>query len=361
MKRAAASLVLATVALAQQAPEYYRYAYRVWRQADPSLETDAATAGPTLGARADKVAAEAATYFAARKAYLDRLLARAEQDISALPSVADAAQTGNIPANYLTPQTNLVTGSINAIANDPDRGIQQLRQALERERTALAAITASLAEAQKTQDAAVQATTNAEQVRAKVAEDFQMFAASLKQSGEETGQAATAWANYYRALSDAVRGTAGGEAPAVSSAAPIPAPDVTVNNPAPTSSPGVTPVPLSRYVGAWTYPTVGAHYHGVQPASVDLVVREDNGQANGTLYARFVLPPGNADDPVVRFDFKGAFQNTRNQVFPLTTNNGAKGRVELIPGPAFNLIEINFITEDKRGTVKQANFLLVKK
>jgi len=90
-------------------------------------------------------------------------------------------------------------------------------------------------------------------------------------------------------------------------------------------------------------------------------VREENGRATGTLTARFKLPPGNTSDPVVQFDFEGAFQNSPTQTFAVTTNGGAKGILELIPGPAFNLLEVNFSTDEKPGTVRQANFLLVKK
>ena len=136
--------------------------------------------------------------------------------------------------------------------------------------------------------------------------------------------------------------------------------EASVANPAPAR--GITPVPLSRYVGEWTYPAVGAHYHGAQPESVDLVIREENGRASGTLSARFKLPPGDAaGSPVVSFDFTGAFQNSRSQTFSVTTGSGAPGTLELIPGPAFNLLEVNFNTDEKSGTVRQANFLLLKK
>jgi hypothetical protein len=35
--------------------------------------------------------------------------------------------------------------------------------------------------------------------------------------------------------------------------------------------------------------------------------------------------------------------------------------LELIPGPAFNLLEVNFNTGDKPGMIRQGNFLLIKK
>jgi len=91
------------------------------------------------------------------------------------------------------------------------------------------------------------------------------------------------------------------------------------------------------------------------------VVHEENGQTAGTLYARFKLPSGSSGDPILRFDFAGRFQNARSQSFSLETSEGAKGTIELIPGPAFNLLEVNFTTEARPRKVRQANFLLVKR
>jgi hypothetical protein len=48
-------------------------------------------------------------------------------------------------------------------------------------------------------------------------------------------------------------------------------------------------------------------------------------------------------------------------VFNLVTSDGAKGTIELIPGSAFNLLEVNFQTEPKPGKVRQADVVLVKK
>jgi hypothetical protein len=120
-------------------------------------------------------------------------------------------------------------------------------------------------------------------------------------------------------------------------------------------------LPLSRYIGAWVYPTVGADFKGIEPESVDLIVREDTGFIQGTMTARFRLARNSPIEPVVRFTFEGALQSTRNQAFPLVTSNGAKGTIELIPTNAFNLIEITISTEDKPNTVRQADFLLIKK
>ncbi len=91
-----------------------------------------------------------------------------------------------------------------------------------------------------------------------------------------------------------------------------------------------------------------------------MTVNETGGHVQGTLSARFKLPPGSTNDPAVLFSFSGDFNNTYTQVFNLTTNAGAKGTVELIPGPAFNLLEVNFQIEPSPGKIHQGNFLLVK-
>ncbi len=350
MTRALAVLLLASAALAQQE------ARQSWRKTDPDLERDAATAGATLGARADKAAAAAAKYFVAQKASLESLAADTARKASALSPLAFTPETSPKLDTYLAGQNTILSSSIDTIAHDPDRGIQQLRQALERERAAVAALSAGLKDAQQAREAVAQAASSAEQTRLQTIELYQKLTTSLQQSARLTEQSEVAWAGYYRSLSDAARSVA---VPVTSS---VPQP----NSPAAVVPPAalalnLPPIPLSRYLGAWTYPTVGAHFHGAQPLSAELVVREENGRAGGTLSARFKLPPGNTGDPVVRFNFEGAFQSSRDQTFAVTTSDGAKGTLELIPGPAFNLLEVNFSTDEKPGAVRQANFLLVKK
>ena len=373
MKALAVASILVVAAFAQapsDSREAQQEAYRHWRETDPNLERDATSAGATLGARADKVAAEAAKYFSVRKESLESRAADARRGASLLEPVAVSAEALPNLDRFLSVQDNILRSSVDTIARDPDRAIQQLRASLERERAALAAIGAALKDSQKSQEAAAQTSRAAEEARAKTSEEYQKLAAGLQESAELTDKSSAAWASYYRALSDAARGAtapvtsaapalplAGREPaavetakPAASNAAPVPA---SVARPVP-------PVPLVRYVGAWTYPTVGAHYHGIQPQSADLVVREDNGQASGTLTARFRLPAGSTDNPVVRFDFAGAFQNSRGQRFAITTGGGGTGTLELIPGPAFNLLEVNFNIGDTPGMIRQGNFLLIK-
>jgi hypothetical protein len=427
MKRTAAISLLVTVAFAQTAavnqPDrtFYQAAFRAWRAADPDLERDTASGDATLGARADRVAAEAAKYFVARKGYLDALETDTERKAVAVePSLAPSQFESN-PASIAEAQSKMITASINAVANDPDRAIQRLRQALERERTALALLSSALNDTQTGRENVERASAAAEQSRGAVVQHYRTLSANLKQAAIQTQEAGPMWADYYRALSDGARGVPSREvAPPVTSAAPesapavsrpapsvtaapavvssavpttapavsqpvAPEPTTTVNptpapasDPAPASAPApapsvasssasttprlpITPVPLSRYVGAWVYPTVGAQYHGPEPESVDMIVREDNGRAKGTLVVRFRVAQGGPIEPVVRFDFEGPFQSTRNQSFPLVTSKGATGNVELLPGNAFNLLEVSFSAEDRPGTIRQGNFLLIKK
>lgn len=156
-------------------------------------------------------------------------------------------------------------------------------------------------------------------------------------------------------------------APATPSApTPPPAPETpTITTPGASDPivaprPSITPVPLIRYTGAWTLPLTKPIFHGPEPEVIELVVNEENGRATGTLAARFKLPPG-ASDPNVSFSFAGEFHNTRNQVFELHAGDGSGGRIELIPGPAFNLLEINFLVEAGPGKIRQANAILIKK
>jgi hypothetical protein len=350
-------------ALAQEGRQSYQEAFRSWRQADPGLERDAATAGAALGVRAGKVAEETAKYTAARKAFLDLQQGTMDASARSLEAVVAPAEatesTRNSQLNVAT-ATSATASSIEAIGSDPDRGLQQLRQSIEKERAALTILSTAIQDRQTAMATATKTTETAEQARTKVADHYQSLAMALQQASQETSRQGSAWAEYYRTLPDGARGVQpGGAAPVtggvVTSVRPV--------SPAPAAPSGrsITAVPLSRYVGAWTYPVRNTLYYGAEPEFVDLVLHEENGRAAGTLYARFKLPSGSAGDPTLRFDFAGSFQNGRSQSFSLETSDGAKGTIELIPGPAFNLLEVNFSTDLRPGKVRQANFLLVKR
>ena len=384
MTRSVGLIFLVTVALAQNGappqPERspFEAAYRNWRAADPDLERDTAAANPAMGARADKVAAEAAKYFAARKTYWEKLQTDVEGAAAAMEPFPALLEIDSKPATYVANQTRLLNGSIDSIAADPDRAIQRLRAALDRERSALTALASALTDTERGYDQAQTAAMAAEQARGKAARDDQSLSTSLKQTAAEGEQTANLWAEYYRALSDGVRGVVaknatpeivpapapaadGNTAAPASSLPPNPPADAGPNAPPALRTRPITPLPLSRYLGAWVYPTLAAEFHGTEPSTVDMLIRESNGQAKGTLIVWFKVAPTSKTEPAVRFDFAGPFQNSRNQSFPLITSNGAAGTVELVPGNVYNMIQVRFTTGDKPETIRQADFLLIKK
>lgn len=361
-------LALAQVAgVAQQEREAYRSAYQSWRQADPNLERDAASAGPALGARADKVAAEAAKYHAARKTYMDAQRTALEQKSSTIDALPVAADFPALPMNFAAAQGAIVTASISTIAAEPDRVIQRLRQSLELERSALAALNTAMEDSQKSLEAVKRSSAATEQARAGLAERYKSLATDFQQDALQTGEAGNLWANYYRALSETAR-SAVTRGPTLSSvvaplrapsAAPQPAASEPASPPPPARTPGITPLPLYRYVGEWNYPSIGAQFHGTQPSSVELTVRDESGQAKGTLVVRFQVPPGGVIDSSMRFTFEGPFQSTRTQSFPFVTSTGVKGAIELSPTSVFNMLQVAYKIDANPPRV--GDFLVVKK
>jgi hypothetical protein len=365
-RRFLAILLTATLCLlaqSSQSRDGYRAAYKAWREADPVLERDAGAAGAALTPRTEKAAEAAAAYGASRLAFLRDLAAREAQnlqwlqaaEVRLLPDLAPAPEL----IRFTTRESNAASTSAATFANDPDRAIQQLRQAFERERAALEAVRTAIGVRQKAEDRATKAALTADLSRTKALEQYSFLASALSQSADLMSQETAVWAAYYPALAEASRPPA---QPVSSAPAPSgPASTAPVSS-APASAPrvpSVTPLPLSRYVGVWAYQK-GDPFHGPEPESVDLSVHEQNGHASGTLSARFKLPPGSKTDPVLRFEFSGDFRATRSQTFALQTADGAMGAVELIPGGPFNVLEVNFETEAKAGKIDRGDVLLVK-
>jgi hypothetical protein len=347
MKRSFVILVLVGCALAQEPRDAYQEAFRSWRRADTALETDAATAKEALGIRADKVSAEAAKYMAARNGLLDFLREATQEKARSLEPLLIAAPpdlVSRTEANVSTEST-AASSSMAAIGSDPDRGLQRLRQSLESERSALLALTSAMAVRRGAMAGVAQTSEAAELARTRVVEHYQTLVTGLEAAVQQSDQQAAEWTAYYKVLADGARGIIPSGVPG--------RPSIQTR--------GITPVPLSRYIGEWTYPRLNPLFSGPEPQFAELVVREDNRRAAGTLTVRFKLPPGSSLDPGLHGDFTGTFENVRNQVFSLETNDGGKGKIELIPGPAFNLLEVNLTIEPRPGKVQQANFLLVKK
>ncbi len=356
MKRAGLFALVTVLSLAQRSRDEYRAAYQTWRQTDPHLERDAAAGGDPIAHRADRMAAEAQKSAAARKIFLEGLAKDEEQQVAWLENAAPSPQSSaasTLPdAKFIASEIALVTRTSDTFASDPDRGIQPLRLALAREKAALEALAPAIAQRKKSADAEIAASAGMEQARAKVLAPSRQMLDGLKDAAADAGREAAAWAEYYRKIGEGAQG--------VATPITVVPPGVTpavVNNPVP-APPGITPVPLARYTGAWTFPATNGLFHGAQPEFFDILVHEENGRATGTAFARFKVSTG---DPILRFDFSGNFQSTQRQVFNLVTTDGAKGTIELIPGPAFNLLEVNFQTEAKPGKIRQADVLLVKK
>jgi hypothetical protein len=358
VKRAVPFLI-AALCLAQQARIEYREAYRAWRETDPNLERDSAGGGAAIAQRADRMAAEAAKSAAARKRLLDGIVTDQIQQNSWIENSAPGPQpafvSAKVDTQFVATEITSVTRTIDRFASDPDKGIQQLRQSLARERIALDALNLAVAERRKAADAEAAATETISLTRTKVLEQLRPMLEASTAAVADTGHEREAWAEYYRKIGEGAKG----EATPIT-VIPPGVPPAIPNNPVP-APPTVTPVPLARYTGAWTYPPTNGLYHGAQPEFLDVLVNEENGDIKGTLVARFKLPAGSTGDAVLRFDFSGKLQATRNQVFNLVTSDGAKGTVELIPGAAFNLLEVNFQTEAKPGKIRQADVVLVKK
>jgi len=359
VRRAILFGILTALCLAQRSRDAYRAAYSTWRQTDQKLEMDAAQGGAPVAQRADRMAAEAAQSAAARKAFLDGTFSDEAEQIAwletpLLNSDSTATDTKS-DSQFIATESTTVNRTIDTFSNDPDKGIQQLRQALAREKIALDGLRLAVAARKKSADTVTASTAVIAQARSKSAEQSRAMLEGLKDAIADNTREGEAWVEYYRKLGEGAQGTA-----TPITVVPPGVPPATLTNPAPAPR-TVTPVPLARYVGEWTFPATNGLFHGPQPESIEVVVNEDNGHATGTLSARFKLPPGSTGDPTLRFDFSGDFQPTRNQSFDLLTSDGAKGTVELIPASAFNLLEVNFRTELKEGKIRQSDVVLVKK
>jgi hypothetical protein len=357
MKRAVPLAFVAVLCLAQHSRDEYRAAYRAWREADPQLENQASAGGSPIAQRADRMAAEAVKVAAVRKAFLEGIAQDGAEQISWLESAPPAppAISTAADARFVASETATVNRTMEAFANNPDAGIQQLRAALARERMALDALGLAIGQRKKLAETANASAAAIEQTRAKAVEQSRAMLQGWKDTAADSARESAAWAEYYRKLGEGAKGVA-----TPITVVPPGVPTVTLNNPAP-APPTITPVPLARYIGAWTFPQTNGLFHGAQPEFVDILVFEENGHIAGTAFARFKLPAGSTGDPVLRFDFSGEIQPSRNQKFNMVTAEGAKGTIELIPGPAFNLLEVNFQTEMKPGKIRQADVVLVKK
>ena len=237
--------------------------------------------------------------------------------------------------------------------------IRQLRQALERERAALRALTETIAAHKSSITELIDITDVAEVERGFASQALSAATARRGQIAAHIQREAADWAEYYKNLGEGAvsggRATGTGAAASASSAgAPNPAP-AKITRPAANGQ-----LPLSRYTGEWMFPNKGLFY-GPQPETVELTVQENNGRFTGTLTARFAMAAGSRENPTLTLEFQGPVLPGKTQTFPLQTNDGASGTIELIPGSAFNLLEINIQIEARPNKVGSTNFVLVKR
>jgi hypothetical protein len=337
-------LACVLILLAQSPRDSYHAAYAVWRQADPNLERDAASPQPGFAERVEKVAQAAAAYGKARASFL-RSSARQDLGPLAEPFKPELELLPNRDLQaFVASETKSVEANIKRFENDRDPGIVQWRQALERERAALANLGTATVDRQTATAKAATPMAAAEVSRVEVVARYSQFNTALVQASDIMGLEATAWAEYYHTLSMV--------------GSPVTPTRITGG---PSASQNVPPIPLIRYTGTWSFPAATGIFTGAKPEFVDLAVHEEGGQLNGSFYGRFTLPPGAKTDPVLRFDFSGALSAARTQSLTLETAEGAKGVIELIPGGAFNLLEVNFHTDPKPGKLQQGNMVLLKK
>jgi hypothetical protein len=346
---AAAASFAGVCLFAQSGPGAYDDLYKSWRDTDAGLELDAAAGGDAIATRAAKDAQLAAAYGAAHATVLKSVSVQQAQDlrwlsenaVQQLPDLAPAADG----IRFANRESSAVSASVSTFGNDPDRAIQQLRVAFQQEQAALQALRTSLTQRQQAEEQAALAIAAAGLDRDRAMQEYTFLASALSQSADAVTQETAAWTAYYTKLADSAH-----------SAAP-PAPPTPVTSVAP-RPPSITPVPLSRYVGLWSYRS-GSAFFGSQPEMVDVAVHEDNGHATGTFFARFKLSAG-AGDAILRFQFSGDFTPTLRQTFKVVTEDGVTGTIDLNPGVAFNELEVNFTTEVTPGKVNQGDMLLLK-
>jgi hypothetical protein len=346
------ALTCGLILLAQTSRDTYRSAYATWRQADPNLERDSAAKQAGFADRVDKVAQAAATYGQSRSAFL-RASASANLGPLAQPFKPDLDLLPNRDLQaFVTTETKVVEASIKRFESDKDPGIIQWRQALERERAALGSLGTAISDRQAATLKAVAPLAAAETSRTEAVAKYAQFDGALTEAAGIMDRESAAWGQYYKALAAL--------APVVSVSTSV-NPNSAPAARGPAAGEGVPPIPLARYTGTWSFPAVAGLFSGPKPEFVDLAVHEDNGQLKGSFYGRFTLPPGSRNDPVLRFDMIGPITSSRTQKLNLETTEGAKGTVELIPGGAFNLLEITFHIDSKPGKVDQADIVLLKK
>ena len=342
--------------------------YRTWREADPSLELDAAaTAGEALASRAAEGREPGGGLrFARARRHAEGSLGTAgsktcngsgRTDVQPLPDLAPAPDE----IRFANRESITAGASAAAFAKDPDRAIQQLRQAFQREQAALEALKASVADRQQAEDKASKAVSAAEQARAKAMQQYPFLSSALAQSADAMNGRAAAMG---RLLSRSWR-TRPESPPPRSPAGPAPAPGVERHG-----EPRVPPrVPRrARLPSRRCRSPVTWEYGAITRAAV-FRFRAGSRRCGGArrqrprhrhLLRALQGASGQHRRSGVALRILRRFQAHLNQTFTLETNEGADGTVDLNPGRAFNVLEVNFSTEVKRRENSSGRHVLLK-
>jgi hypothetical protein len=353
---------LVTTCLWAQAPRAnYRQLYDTWRQTEPTLEHDAGNGGASLAARAETAANAAKAFAAARHEVFKQSSDDAARHLTWIEKVQTSENSLGPPSvesqKIVNAASQLAARTADSLASTKDPVIQKLRQALEQERNSLALVTTAMQSRQKAAEATALATASLEDARAAAAQSYRPFAELAAQSMISFDRESEGWSAYYAALINppAINTSQSPAAPARATTAAI-APS-TASRP-PTTNSLRPATPASRFVGEWAFPATGL-FHGPEPEMVALTIKTDNGRLVGSLKAKFRVA-AKGQDPAITLEFGGPVTEARNQTFALQTSEGAAGTIDLIPGRAFNLLEINFQTEPKENKIQTANFVLLK-
>ena len=347
------ALVLSTPVWAQANPKSL---YQAWRQAAPALEE---TAGAPTAAFTDQVRASseaAQTFFNARAAAL----------LTPYAGIVDQAAWGTRPLATAEPLLTVpqevqqllavaaakIGSNINAFpADDKDPAIRRVRQSMERERAALRALMDSIAAAKGPLTELIEASDEAEVQRALTGQALASAVGRRTQLSEHVKREAADWSIYYKDLLEGALATSRNLSTSGTTTSTGPAPATAkITRPNPNAPPSVT-----RFTGEWEFPAKGLFY-GRKPDEVELVIRDDNGTLSGALTARYSAPTAN-----LSLQFQSGVQEGRTQTFTVPLANGVSGRIELIPGTAINLLEVNFESPAGSAPVTSANFVLVKR
>lgn len=299
----------------------YQRAYKVWRESDPILEKDMATIPqPLLLARIKDADKNAHSYFEQKLEYLNLLASDYGRRRAALvENTSDQATHEDIldsikkQQNSLVQQIGRLNREIEALAADPNKERGLLREAAERQRTALLTIQNNLVEQLSGLEEGKKLGERRGVSTRGTADRYNQMIARVKKESETIAIEKELWNAYYRSLWNSFAQP--------SPSAPVSSGPVNVKQVEPTDT---------RWLGTWVYDASEPNsYFGNQPDSVVLRITVYKGMLHGTYHA--IYKPGNGVDEnsKVDFEFSGVAKDSPEQKFALQWQNRMTGFIEL--------------------------------